>query len=507
MPENEVGLISRILSGSVIVFAGSLVNKFISFVGSIFIARTLGESGYGVVVVSLSVYFILTDALNLGLPAGVARNYPQAESDEERRGILVSSFVLGMSAGFVGGVVVFVSAHPISVHVFNDQSVAPVLQIIGLLIPLKVLFALSNGSIRAIKKPKMKVAVVSILQPIVRFVAIVLLVLAGFEAVGVAGAYTIAIGSTAVLSLYVVYKHTELFESSEPAESSYRSMLVFSLPLVGSSVIMKLMNNVDTLLLGSLESSANVGQYNVAFVLGMTTLLIYQSVGFMYIPEVSELYGDGDIVRADMIYTAMTKWVVLASIPFIITALLYPTPILTFIYSTQYTQASLPFVILVLGFLTHLFVGHNNNTLVAFGDTRELLAFDAGTVLTNLVLNLTLIPRFGIVGAAAATTLSYVLRNAGLTWYLNRTYSIQPFSRHMVLPVVLTAAVAGGVHTVISGVSISIVLGFTTTLMAVTAFGYLAYGIEKADIVLAELLEDDLGVNLVYVRKIHEQIR
>jgi hypothetical protein len=77
----------------------------------------------------------------------------------------------------------------------------------------------------------------------------------------------------------------------------------------------------------------------------------------------------------------------------------------------------------------------------------------------------------------------------------------------MVLPVVLTAAVAGGVHTVISGVSISIVLGFTTTLMAVTAFGYLAYGIEKADIVLAELLEDDLGVNLVYVRKIHEQIR
>jgi O-antigen/teichoic acid export membrane protein len=150
MPENEVGLISRILSGSVIVFAGSLVNKFISFVGSIFIARTLGESGYGVVVVSLSVYFILTDALNLGLPAGVARNYPQAESDEERRGILVSSFVLGMSAGFVGGVVVFVSAHPISVHVFNDQSVAPVLQIIGLLIPLKVLFALSNGSIRAI---------------------------------------------------------------------------------------------------------------------------------------------------------------------------------------------------------------------------------------------------------------------------------------------------------------------------------------------------------------------
>jgi len=84
--------LSRILSGSSVVFAGSLIHKLISFGSSVFIAQLLGDVGYGVVVVALSVFFVFSDLLTLGLNSGVARNYPQAETDAHRRGILVSAF-------------------------------------------------------------------------------------------------------------------------------------------------------------------------------------------------------------------------------------------------------------------------------------------------------------------------------------------------------------------------------------------------------------------------------
>ncbi|MXR41865.1 oligosaccharide flippase family protein [Halobaculum sp. WSA2] len=507
MSDEGLGSISRIVSGSAIIFAGSILHKLIAFGGSIFIARALGDTGYGIVVVALSMLFVFGELLNLGMGQGVSRNYPRAETDQERRGILLSALQLSIILSVFGGVGVFLAAEPLAVRVFNDPSLIPVLEVVAVVVPLYSLRKVSNGGLQAVKKPAAKALISSIFQPIVRIVFIVVLVTAGFEAVGVASAYVVATGTAAFLALYVVHRETDLFAIGTPAARSYRSLLAFSLPLVGSAVIMRLMNNVDTLLIGTLQASADVGQYNVAFVLGQTTLLFYQTLGFMYVPELSELHKEGAIDQASMIYQAVTKWVVLASVPFILTAVVFPETVISLLYSEIYLQATLPFLILIGGFLTHILVGPNINTLTSFGDTREIFIFDAGTVGLNIVLNLVLIPRFGIAGAATATSASYVVRNGVMTWFLHRTYGIMPFSRQMLLPLIPTVLVAGLLWFVVEDNSVLLVIVSAFALVATTTLGYLSSGIEKSDMMLAETIESQTGIDLHYIRQLHDRIR
>lgn len=507
MSEDAAGTLSRILSGSTVILAGSLIHKIIAFAGSVFIARLLGDAGYGVVVVALSMYFVLCNIFTLGLSGGIARNYPQAETDQKRRGILVTAYRIGTVTGVVGGIVVLIAAGPIAHHVFNDPSISPVLRILAMIIPLKVLLNLANGSFQAVKKPGAKTAITSVIQPIIRIVLVVGLVLAGYGAMGVAGAYAIATGSAAVLSLYYVRRYTTLFEFERPAEIGYRPLLVFSIPLVGSTILVDMMNNIDTLLIGSLAASADVGQYNVAFVLGQTTLLFLQTLGFMYIPEISELHAEDRIKRAAMVYRGITKWVLFISAPFILTAIAYPTYVLTFIYSGEYASATVPFLILIGGFMTHILNGPNYGTLTAFGDTRQLFAFDAGTMALNLVLNLVLIRAFGITGAAVATATSYLVRNIAMTWYMNRTYEISPFSRWLFLPLIPLVFAAFVARIISPEPSLPLIASYSLILVIAITFGYLSSGIEEADLLLAELLEENVGLNLDVVRRAHEKLR
>ncbi|MFC6787159.1 flippase [Halobaculum halobium] len=505
MPEEQSGSFSRILSGSAVIFLGAILHKFIAFGGSVFNAQLLGPSGYGVIVVALSVYFILCDILSLGLNSGVARNYSQSDPSAVRRGVLTTAYQLATITAVVGAIAVFVAAGPVAEYVFQDESIAPALRILAVAIPLKIFLNLINGTLQGVKKPLVKTVVTSILQPVVRISLIVSLVLLGYGAIGVAGAYLGATAVTAVVSLYYVRKHTELFEFGTDAVPVHRSLLRFSVPLVGSSIILKFMNNLDTILIGTFATSADAGGYNVAFVLGQTTLLFIESIAFMYLPEVSDLYKEGALEQVSDIYRTVTKWVVFLSAPFVLTALAFPNYVLTFIYSANYGYATTAFVILVVGFSSHILNGPNRGTLVAFGKTRRLLGFDLGTLAANFALNVVLIPRFGIAGAAVATGSSYLLRNAMMTWYLNREFRIIPFSQALLFPLIPLAITAVVVRGIVPSPSVLSVIIYTAVLTITLALGYLSMGVEETDLLLAELLEEQ-GIDLDIVRRVHERV-
>lgn len=507
MSESSDKPLSRILSGSTVILAGSIINKIIAFVGSVFIARIIGDMGYGVLVIALSVYFIFSNFLTLGLNSGIARNYPQAETDSKRRGILVAAFRIGTVTGILGGIVVFLAANPIATYVFDDPSIALPLRLLGVVLPLKIILNLANGSFQAIKKPEIKMGISSVIQPIIRIILIISFVIAGFGIVGVAGAYTVAIATAAVLSLYFVWRYTTLFDFDQQRQIVYKPLLAFSIPLVGSTILVDLMNNIDTLLLGALSVSADVGQYNVAFVLSQTTLLFFQTLGFMYVPEISELHSNDKIEQAAMVYRTITKWVLFISVPFILTAVAFPEFVLTFIYSEDYAAATVPFLILIGGFITHILNGPNHSTLTAFGDTRQIFLFDTVTMVLNIILNLSLIPRFGIAGAAVATTMAYFIRNGAMTWYLNKSYQIHPFSRWLLVPLIPVIIAAAPLRWAINEPSLFLVSSYTLILVIAIIFGYLSSGIEKGDLILAENLEDKTPIDLELVKRIHERLR
>jgi O-antigen/teichoic acid export membrane protein len=93
----------------------------------------------------------------------------------------------------------------------------------------------------------------------------------------------------------------------------------------------------------------------------------------------------------------------------------------TLLLSAQYEQAMIVAPIVATGYLfltsIHLF----ELKWYAFGQTRYILWHTLFGVVVNLALNVLLIPRLGIIGAAWATTIGYTAQFAIAYWLFRRT--------------------------------------------------------------------------------------
>jgi O-antigen/teichoic acid export membrane protein len=96
-------------------------------------------------------------------------------------------------------------------------------------------------------------------------------------------------------------------------------------------------------------------------------------------------------------------------------------------------------------------LGLNGTTLTSLGWTRAILAVNIVAAVANIVLNLYLIPRYSLIGAAVATTLSYVLINALYSSVLYVRTGIVPARRPILLLSVMISPIAFAVYRLSQG--------------------------------------------------------
>lgn len=225
----------------------------------------------------------------------------------------------------------------------------------------------------------------------------------------------------------------------------------------------------DVVVLGFVATTAAVGLYTAAYRLCFLLVAVSTAVQSAYLPEISRAAaasGGGEAIRRAAGRSLETTAAVAA--PVIVGGILLATPIMTVLFGADYAPGAAALRILLVS-VAAIFL-HAVSTSILLGTRRvrlELLIMTAGAAL-NVPLNLFLIPRFGIVGAASATAASEVLILA-LCWGAVRRLGIHLSARPLLKPaasaLVMAAAllVAGRGHRldtylVIGGVTYAAVL-------------------------------------------------
>ena len=89
------------------------------------------------------------------------------------------------------------------------------------------------------------------------------------------------------------------------------------------------------------------------------------------------------------------------------------------VFGSDFGRGRLALTILVLGQVVNVAAGHVGVLMTMTGHEKRVAATVGASAACNAVLNLILIPRFGIDGAAAATAISLVLWNGvTLVWVI-----------------------------------------------------------------------------------------
>lgn len=499
----------KLVKGGGLVFLGLIFELGFSFISQVIVARFFGKVDYGAVSLGVTVMGFAVTVSLLGLNKGIGRNYPRFDDLAARRGVLVSAFHMAMPLSIVigGGIALF--APFLASEVFNDPSVTWVLRIFGLAVPFTVAVRLIVGAVRGVKLSRGKVIVRSITIPLTRFSIVLIVLFFGFGVLGIALAYALAYVVASIVGLYYVYRYTPLFDGTE-SEPMYRTLLSFSAPLVISATMTKVLSDIDTALLGVFVSTGDIGVYNVVYPLAALLSIPLNAIGFLFLPMISELHANGEREEMSRMYKLVTKWTVLFTIPLLFAILLFPENVIALTFGREYLEGSIALQILSLAFFIPLVAGPNTNVLMSIGSTKQIMYFDTSTAVLNIVLNLWLIPKYSFLGAAAATSIAFILQNVLYSVQVYREIGLVPLSTSLLKPGIASLFLGTALAYLVSHLFTVTHIAFLLVLIVFTLLhGVLIVffgGIEQEEMMLVLSFEERFGVDLGPVKRLANRL-
>lgn len=212
----------------------------------------------------------------------------------------------------------------------------------------------------------------------------------------------------------------------------WRTLLALSLPMMATQFMTVYLGRIETLLLGWLASTREVGLYSVAFKLASVTNLLVTSVNMIGAPKISELYWSGDrpgLVRTVRLCSALMFW---TSIP-IIAVLMLTSRVWLGLLGQEFEAGRGALLLIAAGQVVNALCGPTGVFLNMTGRQRVFRNIVFAAVVVNVLTGLLAIPRLGIVGAALASMVALVLVNvlaAGYVWRKDRICTVYlPFIR------------------------------------------------------------------------------
>ncbi|MFB6133599.1 MAG: flippase [Halanaeroarchaeum sp.] len=493
------GAFRKLFKGGGVLFAGLVLELGVSFLAKVVIARVLGPVDYGAVSLGVTTLGLLSTLSVLGLHSGIGRYLPRYDDPGDRRGVLVSAFQIAVPVATVTGLLVAVFADPIATYAFTDPSTAPYLRVFGLAIPFAALMKLSVGAIQGTQTALPKVVVQNVTPPVTRFIAVGIAVVVGAGTLGIATAYALAYVVAALVGLYYVLTRTAITASVAPRRF-HRELLVFSTPLIVTAAMSFVLSDLDTFMLGYFATTGAVGVYNVVYPIAQLLTVGLSSFGFLFMPIISELHADGDTEDMRRLYQVVTKWIFMATLPLFLVVALFPDMTIVVTFGREYMVGGTTLSLLAVAYFTHAIAGPNANVLTSIGRTRVIMWDNVAIAVLNAVLNVLLIPRFGFLGAGAATAISYVVLNLLYSAQLYRETGIHPFSPALVRPGIAAAVLVAIVHwatRTFFPITIPVLVGMFAAFLTLYSVVILRFGgVEDEEIMLVLSFEERFDVDL-----------
>lgn len=494
--------LGSLLSSAGLVVVGAIVSSLALLVERIIVGRLLAVDAYGDVSIGIALLSIGVTLSLVGFSQGVPRYMARYDSRIDQRGVWLTGLAIAGGTALVVTAILYVNAGTVAALFFEDVASEQMIRLFVLAIPLVVGLEIGIGAIRGLENTVYKLLVQDLIYPIVRIGLLVLLLGVGFELTAPAYAYLAAAGGSMLLAHVFLGRLIPLVGRFRTAA---RDLLTFSAPLVLATIFASLLTKVDTFMLGYFRTSFEVGLYNAAYPLAQGMLVVLGAFGFLYLPLASRLDADGERAEVDAIYKVTTKWIYIVTFPAMLAFVAFPADVLEIFFGADYRPGALALVILSLGFFTNAAYGRNRETLSALGYPRYILAGNLLALAVNVVLNLLLIPRYGIAGAAVTSALSFLLFNVLVYLILDRKFGISPFSRWsgrtaLLLPVVLAPPTLL-LTTVISLTPVRLIVFLAGAGLASIAVVCLCGCLEPDDRVAIEVLEDVLGVRVPMIRR------
>lgn len=392
----------------------------IAFIASIIYARTLQAKGYGVYAYVIAWYDVALIPVGLGLQEYLVREAAKDTPPERLRGILrwadkrlLVSGVLGAAALSVVGWLLPAAAE------FRG------LFLLAAWLPLLAVLAFARQSILRASNAVIASQWPQLLLVPALMLALILswwLVMRGLTPTVLIAAMLVSLAACLVVQSWQVRRHLASGTTVRVAALSLKG----AFPFMWLSAVWLVNSRMDLLILGSLKSPADVGVYAVVVrVAGLVTLTT-ATVNTIISPRISTYFHGGERVRLQRLLGASAHRTFLLCLPLALVLIFTGGPLLHLAFGAEFTRGWTALAILAFAQLLSVMCGPVGVTLYMTGQEGIANRIFTASALLNVILNFAFIPRFGIEGAAVATSISLVAWNLALWAVVRRRLELRP---------------------------------------------------------------------------------
>jgi len=182
--------------------------------------------------------------------------------------------------------------------------------------------------------------------------------------------------------------------------------------------------NLDTIIMAATRSPREAGIYSGAYRLFLALNIVTIFSGFAHLPILARIIQSGS-QSARSILTQGFEDLTCYGILIIGAGELAGRPLLGLLFGSQFEAAGPTFLLLCVAAAWYSVGYYGGYSLIAEGRTRAFLAGATAAGCMNLVLDVILIPRVGLIGGGIATACAFA--TAALVWLRSR----EPFDKGM----------------------------------------------------------------------------
>jgi stage V sporulation protein B len=366
----------------------------------VFVARYLGAALYGILGVVLSLLLVVRLLAYDGIGETAAKFTADNLTGYYSVFRILSKAHWVLSLTFA--TVLFVCAPYIAAILFHDTQLTPYIRLSAFIIPVTSYLSVYLGSLNGMRLFGKHAASTSVFA-LSRLLMVIFFVLLGFGLYGVIlGLITASLLGLAT-AMYLYPRPSNL----DGASLSYRKMISFAVSVTISVSSVTFINNIDLLATKALlRDNVLVGLYTSATTLSKIPYEFLAVFAVTVLPSVAlaKSLEDLDLVRK---YARQTlRYVLILMLPCSIIISICAERLIVIFYSQEYQMAANSLSLLVWGSsFMGLFV-IMSSILNGLGKAGLSMFFASSLVPVSVFLNIFLIPRYGILGAAAATTIT-----------------------------------------------------------------------------------------------------
>jgi O-antigen/teichoic acid export membrane protein len=376
----------------------------------IILGRELGPDGLGIYTLVFTIYIFGMQFAAFGIGAALTKYIAEFYDELDKIKEFISSGIVGsFVTGFLIGIILFFFSGIIAINFFHISEMQVLLQITAMCFPFIAIHKSIIGALNGFRNMKAYAFLTIALNAFVLIASIFMAIYLNLGVLGAVLGFVIPTVVIGLISVFFVRSYFTIPDVPVLQNKILKDVLVFGFYVVLGNSIGYIYTHIDSVMIGYYLDETEVGYYAVSsiFIQGIT--LIPSAIQRVTSPMIAKSYAKKEYDSIVKLLKGVIAKVFLLSSLCSLFLLLFGKELIILLFEDVFLPAYMPLLILLIGYTVYSMFMSMGTFYASIGHVQLSYKIALFSAILSIMMNIIFIPRYGIIGAAMATSLSLIV--------------------------------------------------------------------------------------------------